>query len=532
MRLDVVEDLDDARGAVRRQRVDVEVGATEPLRHGGAVVAVGAVRIASPGFGRRALGDHEVRPDREEDRPPLVGRRGDDPLEGARLGLEVAGHALARGARRRAPGWRRPGRGSGPAPVRRTAVDVDRRARSRRPAARARPAAAPARRRTRPSMPPPVRSRSPTSPTGSPARSAASSSRRASRSPTIRTPVAPRVRSNQAWRPGIVDRLHRHRDRQRATAARCTCAGSSMAPKCRPTKMTAAAPRWPRSTSVRRLDDHRGRPARRPVERRRPGHLEVVAGRVAERRAQQSLQGGRIRRPRPARAAWPGRSATSQRQTRSQVEPPLRARAGATPIPELAGASAAATSGPSGSRRQPAHSNRRRSAPIRAARRRRCAAATSRRRRRRSSVRRHAGHPARFRVGAAPAEPAGARPPRELVAAPRRCRPERLEAVPLVRARRRCSARARPRSPASRGRVSVGPVDVTRIGSSWVTKNVPSGRRRAAIGRIVAPVLRGEDGRPGRQRGPRAEQPDGDAVGRDSPNRRAAPASRLRFRIA
>ena len=94
--LDVVEDRLDAGRAVAGERVDVEVRAAEPRRgvgHAAAPSAPGhssgpapaappAARGLSAALGRRygRLG-LEVRPDREEDRPPLVGGVGDEVLE-------------------------------------------------------------------------------------------------------------------------------------------------------------------------------------------------------------------------------------------------------------------------------------------------------------------------------------------------------------------------------------------------------------------------------------------------------------------
>ena len=96
--LDVVEDLDDAGGAVGRERVDVQVRAPESLGHR----PPRAHGVGGRARGRRAAprlaglrGQLEVRPERVEDREPLLGRGGDVPLERARLGLEVRGDALA-----------------------------------------------------------------------------------------------------------------------------------------------------------------------------------------------------------------------------------------------------------------------------------------------------------------------------------------------------------------------------------------------------------------------------------------------------
>ena len=94
--LDVVEDGLDAGGPVGGEGVDVQVGA--PRRSAWSVMR-GARRSGSPVARRprRRVGGWpsgrrrrlEVRPDREEDRPPLLGRVRDEPLEGARPGRAI-----------------------------------------------------------------------------------------------------------------------------------------------------------------------------------------------------------------------------------------------------------------------------------------------------------------------------------------------------------------------------------------------------------------------------------------------------------
>ena len=105
-RRDVVEDRDHVGGAVRRDGVDVQVGASRSVAHGAsgfaamASAASGAVagRYRS---GRRRRGRRlEVRPDREEHGPPLLGGVLDDAFEAAGDGGHRRDHALAAAALR------------------------------------------------------------------------------------------------------------------------------------------------------------------------------------------------------------------------------------------------------------------------------------------------------------------------------------------------------------------------------------------------------------------------------------------------
>ncbi len=163
-------------------------------------------------------------------------------------------------------------------------------------------------------MPPPVRSRSATRPTISPRCSAAGARAgpRAARRGGSRRAPGPHE-------PGlerrVVDRLHRRghgRPERRQVEA-----GSSSAPKCRPTKMTGPVSANASSTTAGSSIEVRSADVG-PAHDRRPDHLEVVAGVVAEGRPDEALQGGRIARRRPGRGS-PTRSAAIQVTTRRRL---------------------------------------------------------------------------------------------------------------------------------------------------------------------------------------------------------------------
>ena len=153
-----------------------------------------------------------------------------------------------------------------------------------------------------------------------------SSSRRASRRPTIRTPVAPRVRTNQACSAGSsMVSIGATAPPTRAARNR---PGSSIEPKWRPTKIDRRPVAERLGDDLGRLDGHQ------PVDdppgrmRRRPGHLEVVAGVVPERRADEALQGARVRRRRRGRAGLAAPVAASATHDAPEVAPGLGRRSG------------------------------------------------------------------------------------------------------------------------------------------------------------------------------------------------------------
>ena len=176
---------------------------------------------------RSAIGGLQVRPDREEDGPPLFGRRGrpfarrlrrapSSSRSRARAACPSAGTGTASQA---APVARPPAPPDAGDVERRAALDGEqgrpegqggRRSEQldRQTAAGQVAIADEARRRSR-------------------RRRAPSSSRRASRRPTIRTPAAPRVRTKKAWSSASLDGLHRaRRRRRRATRGRAPAARS------------------------------------------------------------------------------------------------------------------------------------------------------------------------------------------------------------------------------------------------------------------------------------------------------------------
>ena len=150
----------------------------------------------------------QVGPDREEDRPPLLGRVGDDPLERGREAGHRGRDALASRALRRDRD--RLQATAVVAPTGAPDADAVRPARRSRRASIAGPSGrAPGPRTAGSAIPPPVRSRSPTSPTGVP-------SRRAPGSDAPRLAQADELDAGRAagpLEPGlqvrIVDRLHR-----------------------------------------------------------------------------------------------------------------------------------------------------------------------------------------------------------------------------------------------------------------------------------------------------------------------------------
>ena len=318
-------------------------------------------------------------------------------------------------------------------------------------------------------MPPPVRSRSPTRPTGVPSRSAARSSRRASRRPTIRTPAAPRVRTNQACSAGSsIVSIGATAPPTREARNR---AGSSSEPKWRPTKRTAlpgtnASATSSGVSSVEPLVD----PAR--VDGRRPGDLEVVAGVVAEGGADEAFERARVGRGGPDRAACRGRRPPGPRR-RGEVAPRLGRAIGCEPVPEVAGEVGEPEQRPLGQaagqprgRDQRRPRSRRDEPPLDAA---------SSRPLRRPGVWSSGRAAGRGRTRVRPAGLHRARPALEVGGLLGGRRPHRLEAVPLLGRRRRSSGPARRRSPGSRAGGRPGPSTATSIGSAQ--RDVRSGRR-------------------------------------------------------
>ena len=292
--------------------------------------------MAAPasGLGRsRSRAPGEVRPDREEHSRPLLGRVGDHALEGRGDGRQRRRDALPAGALggdrdRPDPAGER---AVGGAP---DADREDRRARSRSRAAPARSGAAPARRRTGPRS----RRRRCRDRRRSRRRRRAErrrSSRRAARSPTIRTPSEPRVRSNHSWSARVVDRLHRRHEGPAERWARYS-AGSSIGPKWGAAKITGP-PAERASTTVGRLDDHAVIEDRRRQTPERAGSPGSSAHRAGRR-------GGRAaREPRAslAAAARPRALPVSRRSSSPAIRAKFR-RAWAAPsrrepVPQPAG---------------------------------------------------------------------------------------------------------------------------------------------------------------------------------------------------
>ena len=137
-------------------------------------------------------------------------------------------------------------------------------------------------------------SRSATSPTCSPRLSAADSSRRASRSPTIRTPNADRVRTNQSWSAGSPT-VSIGRDDPLPGAGGEVEAGQLDRPEVAADEDRRDGPGEGRVDVVRVLDVDPPVEDRR-VEAGRPEDLEVVAGVVPERRADEPLERPRVGR--------------------------------------------------------------------------------------------------------------------------------------------------------------------------------------------------------------------------------------------
>ena len=243
---------------------------------------------------------------------------------------------------------------------------------------------------------------------------------------------------------------------------------------------------------------------------RHPGDLEVVAGewRNAERtrrsRAFGSVAAARTR-------GLPLPDAASDWQTRRRLRRAWAARSGREPVPEVAGELGEPEHGPSGSR-QASHDIASRSAAADA----HASASTGCGPGAGSVGRRVAGRgrvPARVR-------PAGlhlARPPLEVGALLGRRRPDRLEAVPLLRRRADGSRRARRRSAWVARWRSAGSDDATAIGSAEHDPE-PAVRLAGGDGRQdPRRRLGGERRRAGRQRRPGVEQAHRDAVAAVAP---------------
>ena len=221
--LDVVEDLDDAGGPVRGERVDVQVGAAAAVsRVGHAARARSRLPAARSG----QIGWNG---------PPLL--RG-GARSGARTRAAIGGERSVVTRSRRVPSA-----GTGTPPPRRGnarripphAEHVDRDARLEREQRRTRRER---RRRAeeRTAIPPPVMSRSPSSPTVSPRSSAPLSSRFARpRARSARRPAGGACAHEVGLELGIRDRLHGHH-RGRPVRLAATSAGSSNQPMCSPTK--------------------------------------------------------------------------------------------------------------------------------------------------------------------------------------------------------------------------------------------------------------------------------------------------------
>ena len=177
-----------------------------------------------------------------------------------------------------------------------------------------------------------------------PSRRAPRSARRASRRPTIRTPFAPRVRSKYACRAGSpMVSIGATAWPTRATRDRD---GSSRSPKWRPTKITGLPVLKASATVSRRL--HENPLVDIPgVQRWRARHFEVIAGVVAEGRADEALE----------RHGVAGGSTTSGDRGRARRGPARRdadcaglgGRSGAARYHAVPAHSASRMSGPSGS---------------------------------------------------------------------------------------------------------------------------------------------------------------------------------------
>ena len=185
--------------------------------------------IGSLGLGSSSRSD--VVPDREEERPPLLGRVGDGALEGARLGVQERGGS-ARGAS--GPGRRQSIRSIRARyslrPTRRVAIEPRRRAgfdcQDSRTDGQPRRRAEELDRRAEPPT-----GRSATSAIASPrAECRAQLGRRAARSGSTFRPVSPRVRSKYACEIGIAD-VSIGAVMRRPSSLSPTAPGISIAPK-------------------------------------------------------------------------------------------------------------------------------------------------------------------------------------------------------------------------------------------------------------------------------------------------------------
>ena len=192
-------------------------------------------------------------------------------------------------------------------------------------------------------VPPPVRSRSPTSPTLVPSRRAASRARRASRRPTMRTPTAPRVRTNQACSAGSsMVSIGATAPPSRTARNR---AGSSIAPKCRPMNTTGPPANAAATVSGVSIVEPLVDLVR--AHGRRPGHLQVVAGGVPVGQADEALEGARV----VGGAAAEGAAlavAACHVATRRRLRRAWAARSGVARYHRSPANSARRTSGPSG----------------------------------------------------------------------------------------------------------------------------------------------------------------------------------------
>ena len=371
-------------------------------------------------------------------------------------------------------------------------------------------------------VPPPVRSRSPTSPTelAAPQRRA-SSSRRASREPDdAGRPSRAACPHEPGLQRRVVDRLHRRDGRRPTRRRRGTAPAARSSPKWSPTKIDRPAGPNAASTASGVSTIEPLVEVRRASSAGRPSDLEVVAGGVAEREPDEPLERARVGRGGRARRVGPrplgGQRAAHAAQVAARPGRRGRARAGTRARRRRP---ASATSGASG-RRQASHDARAASAT--AARHERGAPAVARIRPRPSSSRAGRG---RSGSGRPTASPAGAA--LEVGRLGGRRRPDRLEAVPLLRARPRSS-------PASASAIawvarwsSAGSRTATddRLGHANVERAVgPRGgsRRAGSRDRSWRPASRAR-----RQRRPRAEQADRDAVGAVAPVDQQARASRV-----
>ena len=185
----------------------------------------------------------------------------------------------------------------------------------------------------------------------------------------MRTPTAPRVRTNQACSSG--SSIVSIGATAPPTRVASSSAGSSIAPKWRPTKIDGAAGRERLGDDLRRLDHDPALDVGR-AQRRRPGDLEVVARGMAVGEPDQALEGARVGRgragqgvPRPSRGqparrpaagcAAPGRRARGSADTTGR--PPSSASAHERPLGQAAGqprGGAASEPGGAASRRRPA----------------------------------------------------------------------------------------------------------------------------------------------------------------------------------